>query len=277
MMNLSAIETELIQLGIFFLLGFVIEAIALADEGNTFKNLRFNVSYAVLRSIFDISLGSAFAVWIASLIDKLPIHPLLRIPGHNHVTVGIFFGFCGLLVWDFFYYWLHRLQHASKWLWAQHALHHSDEHMNVTTNTRHHWLESPLEALFVAVPTALIIGGVRTTLAAYLVERAAGFFIHLNSRISLGRVFTSPASHRLHHSKLPEHIDKNFAAFFPLWDVLFGTWVPPSSEMVPTGLSSGETVYSLPYALAMPFVIWAKMLKQSLRPTEPVHSQVRIG
>lgn len=33
-------------------------------------------------------------------------------------------GFAWLGARDFFYYWFHRLQHASKWLWAEHALHH---------------------------------------------------------------------------------------------------------------------------------------------------------
>jgi sterol desaturase/sphingolipid hydroxylase (fatty acid hydroxylase superfamily) len=33
-----------------------------------------------------------------------------------------------------------------------------------------------------------------------------------------------PTGHRVHHSALPEHRDKNFAGIFPIWDHLFGTY-----------------------------------------------------
>jgi len=92
------------------------------------------------------------------------------------------------------------------------------------------------------------------------------YFIHLNSRISLGPltpIIAGPQTHRIHHSKLPEHIDKNFAAIFPLWDVIFGTYYHPKrGECPPCGLASGETVHSFRYALLMPFITWVKMLKR---------------
>ena len=43
--------------------------------------------------------------------------------------------------------------------------------------------------------------------------------------------------HRIHHSIAPEHIDKNFAAATPIWDVLFGTAVgPKNGDWLPTGI-----------------------------------------
>jgi sterol desaturase/sphingolipid hydroxylase (fatty acid hydroxylase superfamily) len=36
-------------------------------------------------------------------------------------------------------------------------------------------------------------------------------------------LLTSPQYHRIHHSLKPAHFDKNFAAWFPLWDILFRT------------------------------------------------------
>lgn len=41
------------------------------------------------------------------------------------------------------------------------------------------------------------------------------------------KVFPSPAHHHVHHSCHPDHLDKNFAFMFPLWDVLFGTYIMP--------------------------------------------------
>ncbi|MBK8742853.1 MAG: hypothetical protein IPM02_26780 [Betaproteobacteria bacterium] len=42
---------------------------------------------------------------------------------------------------------------------------------------------------------------------------------------------TSPAAHRIHHSIEQPHRDRNFAALFPVWDVLFGTYVRPRLRM----------------------------------------------
>ena len=65
----------------------------------------------------------------------------------------------------------------------------------------------------------------------FLVE----FFHSLELRIQLGRwswVAGAPQVHRIHHSRLPQHADKNFAAYFPIWDVLFGTYWHPREGRV---------------------------------------------
>ena len=63
---------------------------------------------------------------------------------------------------------------------------------------------------------------------------------HTNVRAGYGffsLFITGPQYHRIHHSNHPEHIDKNFAQLFPLWDVIFGTaWRPKAGEFPATGL-----------------------------------------
>jgi len=250
-------KSEFIQIGVFFLIGFVVEALTIADEANTAGNVGFNVLWAILRTLFDGTVGGVITLWLAIKLSShfFPLFPMSRIAWAMPAA------FLALVARDFFYYWFHRLQHWSSWLWAEHELHHSDEHMNVTTALRHHWLETPLEAALVTIPTAILFGDPRISLASYVLTRASGNFIHLNSRINLGLLFGSPAVHRVHHSKLPEHIDKNFAAVFPLWDFIFGTYCKPPKSAPPTGLASGETVYSIPYALVMPFAKWRKMIR----------------
>ena len=69
---------------------------------------------------------------------------------------------------------------------------------------------------------------------------------HLNVRIPLGRFVTwvnNPQWHRIHHSVLMEHRNKNFASFFPIWDILFGTaWGPTPGEYPATGPVPAERV-----------------------------------
>jgi len=186
---------------------------------------------------------------------------------HGSLLRAIALAFPIVLMRDFFYYWFHRLQHWSKWFWAQHALHHSDEYVNATTSIRHQWLEMPLTAIFVYWPLAFLFDAPALTygIAASLISWI-GLANHVNIRIGLGRfgwLISCPQTHRIHHSKQPEHTDKNFAVNFPIGDVLFGTYYEAKNgEYPPTGLSSGERVTSTWRALLLPFTMWWKMISE---------------
>jgi sterol desaturase/sphingolipid hydroxylase (fatty acid hydroxylase superfamily) len=94
-------------------------------------------------------------------------------------------------------------------------------------------------------------------------------FIHANLRIPLGpltAVFAGPQLHRIHHSRELKHTNKNYAAFFPIWDVLFRTYHRPAPQEWPaTGLHSGENVHDLWNASVLPFRGWFKMTSHILR------------
>lgn len=138
---------------------------------------------------------------------------------------------------DFFYYWTHRCQHRFAPLWRIHELHHSDPSFNVTTTLRVHWLEDLIKIVTVLTPAALLIDaptGVPALLA--WVGGAWLFFIHANARIGFGPlngVLVTPAVHRVHHSSEMAHRDRNFAAYFSLWDRLFGTYCAPVAGQWP--------------------------------------------
>jgi sterol desaturase/sphingolipid hydroxylase (fatty acid hydroxylase superfamily) len=64
--------------------------------------------------------------------------------------------------------------------------------------------------------------------------------------------------HRIHHSREPQHRDRNLAFIFPLWDVLFGTYYHPHPTEYPaTGLASGERLATPLQAIAWPFFRWS--------------------
>jgi sterol desaturase/sphingolipid hydroxylase (fatty acid hydroxylase superfamily) len=230
---------------------------------------RLNFVYTLLFQLLDLTVCGSFALGINSLVQKAPLHGLISL-GSDH---GRFFASIGLVLisiclGDFFYYWMHRLQHANRWLWAEHELHHSEENMNVTTAWRHHWLEKPLQTIFMAAPMAFLFKPAAITVfAATIVSQVFPYFVHLGARVDIGplkRVFMNPYSHRIHHSKRPEHIDKNFASAFAFWDVLFGTYCAGEKGDWPeTGLASGRTVKSVPEALTLPFLTWWDMLRES--------------
>src|SRR5206468_6475948 len=75
----------------------------------------------------------------------------------------------------------------------------------------------------------------------------------------LARVVAGPQLHRIHHTVEARHLDRNLAAFFPLWDQLFGTYYHPGPGEYPrTGLASGQRVTSLAQALWLPFGEWLR-------------------
>lgn len=72
-------------------------------------------------------------------------------------------------------------------------------------------------------------------------------FLHANVRWTFGPlrwVIATPHFHRWHHSRAPEARDKNFAALFPIWDVLFGTLYLPDHQPDAFGVDTAEEVPS---------------------------------
>src|SRR5262249_57445689 len=89
-------------------------------------------------------------------------------------------------------------------------------------------------------------------------------------------VVLTPQMDRIHHSKVPAHIDRNFAFIFPLWDVLFSTYYHPRADEYPkTGLASGETIVSARQAVAWPFLRWLDLAAQAK--THPGGGRVEPG
>jgi sterol desaturase/sphingolipid hydroxylase (fatty acid hydroxylase superfamily) len=90
-------------------------------------------------------------------------------------------------------------------------------------------------------------------------------FFHANLRLPFGpltSVIGGPQYHRIHHSRLTKHQDRNFAAFFPIWDVLFSTYYRPrAGEWPATGLHSGEKITSFTEAFVGPFRAWFRMIR----------------
>lgn len=145
-----------------------------------------------------------------------------------------------------FGYWLgHLAMHRNPVLWEFHKVHHSAEVMTFATEYRQH----PIE--FVVIPTCSVLTtGVMIAVTQFFFGQAAsdqaqiGFavillghiltFHHLrHSHVGLaftgwaGRLFHSPAHHRVHHSANPAHFDTNLGYLFSLWDWMAGTLVMP--------------------------------------------------
>lgn len=218
-------------------------------EPQRLRAMGFNVLYFFSAYALGVWLSTLLIAWL--LVHVTPLRPGVHT---MLLELGLFgkamFALIYFLVFDFFYYWFHRAQHALPLLWREHLLHHSDETLNVSTTFRQHWLEEPIKVFFISLPMAFLFAD-RPALAGLAAIMVSGwvFFIHANLRLPLGPLsawISGPQLHRIHHSRLPQHRDKNFAVFFPLWDRLFGTYYAPGRDEYPvTGLSGGGQVNDL--------------------------------
>ncbi len=138
---------------------------------------------------------------------------------------------------DLRYYWVHRMGHRSRWVWASHVNHHSSQHYNLTTALRQTWtgtitfmfiVRAPLVLLGFHPAMIVLVGGLN------LIYQ---FWIHTEAIHRLPRwfeaVMNTPSHHRVHHGRNPRYLDANYAGVFIVWDKIFGTYVPELDEEKP--------------------------------------------
>jgi sterol desaturase/sphingolipid hydroxylase (fatty acid hydroxylase superfamily) len=136
------------------------------------------------------------------------------------------------LLGDFLLYWIHRWFHGKR-LWRFHAVHHSSEQLDWLSGVRAHPVNDVVANALLVFP--FILMGF-DPVAAAIAGPALGVFAllgHADVDWDWGpfrHVVTSPVYHRWHHSKDPAAIDKNFASFLPLWDIVFGTHYLPKDR-----------------------------------------------
>lgn len=196
------------------------------------------------------SLGiSPLLTWATSGGDN---GSLLRVPMQ---IVAIMLS---IAAYDLFYYLFHRAQHSVGWLWRFHRVHHSITDLN-SVNCYHHAFEDLLRLPFITLPMMFLVridAGQLVLLTAFV--SAWGYYIHANTRLHFGWVgdhmFGDNLYHAIHHSREERHHDRNFAAFFPIWDRLFGTWCRPERDAPPTpGLIDEPPPQTVVAYLSMPF------------------------
>ena len=131
-----------------------------------------------------------------------------------------------LICVDFTYYWMHRIEHERRILWAVHSVHHSSQEYNLTTAQRLSWLESLYEWIFF-IPLLLIGFDALQVLASLLTVVIYQTWIHTEKIGRLGwldGIFNTPSVHRVHHAINAIYLDKNYGGILIIWDRIFGTY-----------------------------------------------------
>ena len=195
-----------------------------------------------------------FALWTVGLFvaDSIVGNMVLDIPGRLfNPTPGLFHVFTlppitlvvvGVMLVDFGEYVFHRLSHSVRWLWLIHAVHHTDDRLDVATALRFHPGETTINVAWKAaflwllgLPLWLI--AVRGPLMV-----TSSYLQHANLRTPewldrpLRWVFMTPRLHRVHHSADSTENNSAFGEIFSFWDRLFGTLHAPPQRAITYGL-----------------------------------------
>jgi len=251
---------RLMQISTLFLVFGAVEILIPAERGHSWTGRLRNITFTLLLMFFGIAITSI-------VVLLLPMAPRVHPPGGLGQTVLVVVAH--LAIFDLLFYWYHRAQHSFRWFWPVHELHHADAELNVTSGMRTYFLEYPLQTLLLSTPTALLVGIDPTAVMIIPIIMVTWLYLaHANIRVHFGRlssIFCGPQVHRIHHSIEARHRDKNFAQFFPIYDVVFGTYYGPDRDEFPrTGTATLASNEPIPQVLTRPFKVWRSLIGRAI-------------
>jgi sterol desaturase/sphingolipid hydroxylase (fatty acid hydroxylase superfamily) len=205
---------------IFFVM-IVVEAIVLLRNRGAFPWLETATSLI-------IALGGKFFRPFTFLAQLLIFVAIWQIAPWE-IPLNTWWGIALLVVTaEFAYYWMHRTSHRSRWMWAQHSIHHSTEDMAFSAAYRLGWTSLIGGNWVFWAPVVFIGFHPVAVLLAYAAVLIYQFWLHTDVVPKLGAlewVLNTPSHHRVHHAANEEYVDRNFGGITVVFDRLFGTLV----------------------------------------------------
>jgi len=168
---------------------------------------------------------------------------------------------------EFFYYWFHRASHRIRWFWCAHVVHHSGEHMNMSTAMRQSLTYTLNLSHFFWVPLILIGFEPSMVMLALAINLAYQYFIHTESvgklHPFLEYVMNTPSHHRAHHGRNKQYIDMNYGGIVIIFDRIFGTFVEEdANDPVDYGIPNQISSHNL---IKLNFHEWVDMFSDAMR------------
>lgn len=226
--QLQAAQIYLLSAGLilFLLLESLRPLVAIPASPGRVRHLARNLLvWLISMSVVNLLVGSAVMLgffWLEH--HRIGLFYLLGIPLVAQVVLGF-------LIVDASDYVFHRMSHQVRWLWLLHSVHHSDPHVDVSTNLRGH----PFHLITVLFWKLLVIAAFGIPLWVLLVRELVAIPVaqlhHANIGLSprwerwLRQVIVTPDMHKIHHSPRHAETDANFGAIFSFWDRWFKTYV----------------------------------------------------
>lgn len=215
-MNLSPV---VIAIPVYFLL-MAIEIIVLRFQKNPSYRLNdaiTNINCGVVSQVSGVFL-KVLSIGLYTLVyEKLA---LFTIPNSIWFLLLLFF------LYDFCYYWAHRMSHEINLFWGGHVVHHSSEEYNLSVALRQSSTQT-IWTFFFYLPLAVLGFDPISLVLVSGLNLLYQFWIHTESIGKMGfleKFMNTPSHHRVHHGRNPKYIDKNHGGTFIIFDKWFGTF-----------------------------------------------------
>ncbi|MDO9553913.1 sterol desaturase family protein [Rhodonellum sp.] len=215
-MNLSPV---VIAIPIYFLL-MGIELIVLRFQENPSYRLNdaiTNINLGVMSQVTGVFI-KVLSIGVYTLVFEN--FALMQIQSNIWTFLLLFF------LYDFCYYWAHRMSHEINLFWGGHVVHHSSEEYNLSVALRQSSTQT-LWTFFFYLPLALIGFDPISLVLVSGLNLLYQFWIHTEAIDRMGfleKFMNTPSHHRVHHGRNPKYIDKNHGGTFILFDKWFGTF-----------------------------------------------------
>jgi len=216
-----------IILSILMFDGALLTFLAFAYHSKRFEGYRISLKESMKTPGAKRLANIAFIAVLSLLAVFAMTYAIYPFTFHDHaVSAGrlVFEILAILLVYDFAYYWLHRLMHHKKLMKYVHAVHHEVHNPTAMESFYLH----PIE-LFAGL--ALLVACTWALGPVSIYSFAVVFFIHSTLNITVHSGLTSKRwwlfpidhltkKHYIHHAG---NYDNNYASLTPFWDMMFGT------------------------------------------------------
>ena len=221
-------------------------------------------------SFFDFALRIAVLIAVpfslgAPLVRWASEHRVATIRVDDWASVLALF-----LLLEFFYYWLHRAGHRVRWFWANHAVHHTPNQLNLAASLRIGAFGKLTGNVLFLLPLVWLGFDIRTVLAALTLNLLYQFWLHATWIPKLGwleGVFNTPSAHRVHHAANLDYLDANYGGVLIVFDRLFGTYRPERDDLpCRYGLLHPMTSYN---PLRVEFAQWIALARDLLKSRSP--------
>ncbi len=223
---------------IFIILFEIIAGNLLNRQWYTLKDTAQNLYLMLLNTGFDLIVRTGYVMILAIFWQ----HAWWKIER------GWAYWFWLVILIDFMFYWMHRLEHSVRLFWAVHVTHHSSEKFNFSVGFRSSVLQ-PLYRFVFFIPLVLCGFHPVDIVLMYSASQIWGILVHTEMINKLGWLeyfFVTPSHHRVHHASNPLYLDKNMGMFLIIWDKIFGTFQHelPLEEYQPIryGLTSSKNL-----------------------------------
>lgn len=244
----SMLQYGLGSFGMAMVLAGVFTLLELGSTGRARVNSTYGTSFGILFLSFVLFYGVIYV--FERVTAAWHLGPVFDFTGQAHsvlVSYGLVLGYFFLS--DVALYWLHRYEHVNKFLWYFHAIHHAAEDLDSVSGAFHP-VSNVIRWVLTVLPLKFLLAiNMADTLVLSSFVIGLHYMQHARTPYNFGWfgvVLGDNRFHFVHHSKNPKFYNKNYAALFPVIDMMFGTYQRPDPIKLPkTGLRDRRGASSL--------------------------------